>query len=141
MPSIRKLSMVCTLAAAAACALGAIPAEDKAAARERLAAADRAYRKTKGDWDERRVSPARYFDSLRKLMDARLEVCETDDGRAGVIKEFLAIAAREFAKEESDLEGSRPYERDLTYRYAVRFLMDCGLRLDRLSVSKEGPGQ
>jgi hypothetical protein len=137
MPSIRKLSLGCAFAAAVTCALTAIAAEDKAAARERFAAADRAYRETKGYWEQGRVTPARYFESLQKLMIARLDVCETDVERAGVIEDFLAIAAREFAKEESDLEGSRPYERDPTYGYAVRFLMDCGLRLDRLSGSKE----
>jgi hypothetical protein len=137
MPSIRKLSLGCAFAAVVACALAAIPAEDKAAARERFAAADRAYRETKGYWEEGRVTPARYFESLRKLMVARLDVCETDIERVGVIKDFLAIAAREFAKEESDLEGSRPYERDPMYGYAVSFLMDCGLRLDGLSGSKD----
>ena len=130
-----KMTHRCCVIAAALAQVLTVPlhAEEKVHSQALYEAAKRDYRVTKGYYDECRVTPARYFASLRRLMGARLTLCATKDEKIAVINENLAIAVREIALEEGDLEGSRPYTRDRGLEYAKGFLIECGSRLNQLT--------
>jgi hypothetical protein len=66
-------------------------------------------------------------------MESRISLCATKDEQLAVLKAHLAVASREIALEENDLEGSRPYDRDRELGNAKQFLIECRAKMNGLT--------